>query len=111
MHARIKKTEAVRICKSLEKKYPVAKRPGITKTKVVHVKDQKVIKKKLNDNDFELIEILTEPRKAESIRHSLFLSNFSSITKATMRGAEAVRTFYNGPALRKRKLLEKGGEK
>jgi len=53
-----------------------------------------------------LIEIEGPPRSADSIRLSLFNSTFSPLDKAISRGAEAVRNYYNGPALRKRKKLQ-----
>jgi len=52
-HGGFKKTEAQKILKSVTKKIPVAHRPGNIKIKLIEVKDQRVIKKKL-----ELIQTL-----------------------------------------------------
>lgn len=95
--------QSLKIIKDLTKDIPVAKTPGKTITKTVKVKNQKVIKKKLID--FELIEIPGNPRSSESIRISFFNSTFSTLDKAKSRGAEAVRNYFNGPALRKRNIL------
>lgn len=99
--------KAEQMIKNLTKKIPVAKLPGIKETKFVKVKNQQV-KKKLDD-EFELIEILTSPRSVEAIRHTLFMSNVHPEDKALERGgAEALRNYYNGPGLRKRKLMQSG---
>jgi len=52
-----------------------------------------------------LIEIPGPQRSCDSIRLSLFNSTFSPLDRAIERGAEAVRNYYNGPALRKRKKI------
>lgn len=82
--------------------------------------DKEKLEKHLNDfvrpkdkikkiiDEFELITI-ENTRSAESIRRSALNANLDAETKAFDRGgSDALRDFYNGPSLRKRKLLQEG---
>ena len=78
----------------------------------IFIKDEEISKtlevKKKQDGDYELISLDTS-RTPESIRKSYFSANIDPADKAMIRGgSEALRNFYRGPSIRKRRLLEQG---
>ena len=60
----------------------------------------------LQQDDFELITV-QKKTSPESIRKTFIRSDIEPIDKAMEKGSQAVRTFFNAAAIRKRRALEK----